>query len=53
MHLVGLPPMGCACSPFTMAVLIRGYVSFLGDMMVKQQPQSPVPLLLLGLERGL
>jgi uroporphyrinogen decarboxylase len=30
--LMGVPPMGYACSPFTMAVLIRGYVNFLRDM---------------------
>ncbi len=30
--LMGLPPMGYSCSPFTMAVLIRGYVNFLRDM---------------------
>jgi uroporphyrinogen-III decarboxylase len=30
--IMGLPPMGYCCSPFTMAVLIRGYVNFLRDM---------------------
>jgi uroporphyrinogen decarboxylase len=32
MDIMGVPPMGYACSPFTMAVLIRGYVNFLRDM---------------------
>jgi len=32
MDLMGIPPMAYACSPFTMAVLIRGYVNFLRDM---------------------
>ena len=31
-ELMGLPPMGYCCSPFTLAVLIRGYVNFLRDM---------------------
>jgi uroporphyrinogen decarboxylase len=30
--IMGLPPMCYCCSPFTMAVLIRGYVNFLRDM---------------------
>ena len=32
MDLMGLPPMCYCCSPFTMAVLVRGYVNFLRDM---------------------
>lgn len=32
MDLMGVPPMAYACSPFTMAVLVRGYVNFLRDM---------------------
>lgn len=32
MDVMGLPPMGYCCSPFTMAVLARGYVPFLRDM---------------------
>lgn len=32
MDIMGLPPMCYCCSPFTMAVLIRGYVNFLRDM---------------------
>jgi uroporphyrinogen-III decarboxylase len=32
MDVMGLPPMCYCCSPFTMAVLIRGYVNFLRDM---------------------
>ena len=32
MEIMGLPPMCYCCSPFTMAVLIRGYVNFLRDM---------------------
>jgi uroporphyrinogen-III decarboxylase len=32
MDIMGVPPMGYACSPFTMAVLLRGYVNFLRDM---------------------
>lgn len=32
MDIMGLPPMGYCCSPFTMAVLLRGYVNFLRDM---------------------
>jgi len=32
MELTGVPPMAYACSPFTMAVLIRGYVNLLRDM---------------------
>lgn len=32
MDIMGVPPMGYACSPFTMAVLIHGYVNFLRDM---------------------
>ncbi len=32
MEIMDLPPMGYCCSPFTLAVLIRGYVSFLRDM---------------------
>lgn len=35
--LTGIPPMIYACSPFTMAVLIRGYVSFVRDM--RRDPQ--------------
>ncbi len=31
-YLVGVPPMAYACSPFTMAVLIRGYVNLIRDM---------------------
>ena len=31
-EIMGVPPMGYCCSPFTMAVLIRGYVNFLRDM---------------------
>ncbi len=31
-EVTGIPPIGYACSPFTMAVLIRGYVNFLRDM---------------------
>ena len=30
--IMGIPPMAYACSPFTMAILIRGYVNFLRDM---------------------
>jgi uroporphyrinogen-III decarboxylase len=30
--ITGWPPMGYACSPFTLAVLTRGYVPFLRDM---------------------
>lgn len=32
MELMGVPPMAYVCSPFTMAVLIRGYVNFVRDM---------------------
>jgi len=32
MELMGLPPMCYCCSPFTMAVLVRGYVNLLRDM---------------------
>lgn len=32
MDVMGLPPMCYCCSPFTMAVLVRGYVNFLKDM---------------------
>ncbi len=32
MEIMQLPPMAYACSPFTMAVLARGYVNFLKDM---------------------
>jgi uroporphyrinogen-III decarboxylase len=32
MEIMNLPPMCYCCSPFTMAVLIRGYVNFLRDM---------------------
>ncbi|RJP26146.1 MAG: hypothetical protein C4536_16315 [Actinobacteria bacterium] len=32
MELMGVPPMAYACSPFTMAVLTRGYVNFIRDM---------------------
>jgi uroporphyrinogen-III decarboxylase len=32
MGVMGVPPMGYCCSPFTLAVLIRGYVNFLRDM---------------------
>ncbi len=32
MDITGLQPMVYACAPFTMAVLIRGYVNFLRDM---------------------
>lgn len=32
MDVMGLPPMCYCCSPFTMAVLVRGYVNFLRDM---------------------
>jgi hypothetical protein len=32
MDLMGVPPMGYVCSPFTMAVLIRGYVNIIRDM---------------------
>jgi uroporphyrinogen decarboxylase len=32
MDLMGLPPMCYCCSPFTMAVLVRGYVNLLKDM---------------------
>ncbi len=32
MDITGLPPMVYACAPFTMAVLVRGYVNFLRDM---------------------
>ncbi len=32
MELMGVPPMAYVCSPFTMAVLIRGYVNFIRDM---------------------
>jgi uroporphyrinogen decarboxylase len=32
MDLMRVPPMAYACSPFTMAVLVRGYVNFLRDM---------------------
>ncbi|MBN2026801.1 MAG: hypothetical protein JW854_08600 [Actinobacteria bacterium] len=31
-ELTGVPPMAYACSPFTMAVLVRGYVNLLRDM---------------------
>ncbi len=31
-ELMGVPPMAYACSPFTMAVLIRGYVNLVRDM---------------------
>ena len=37
MEIMGLPPMGYCCSPFTMAVLARGYVPFLRDM--KRNPE--------------
>jgi uroporphyrinogen decarboxylase len=37
MDIMGVPPMAYACSPFTMAVLIRGYVNFLRDM--RRNPQ--------------
>jgi uroporphyrinogen decarboxylase len=36
MEVMGLPPMCYCCSPFTMAVLVRGYVNFLRDM--KREP---------------
>jgi uroporphyrinogen decarboxylase len=36
LDLMGLPPMCYCCSPFTMAVLVRGYVNFLKDM--KREP---------------
>jgi len=36
MDLMELPPMCYCCSPFTMAVLVRGYVNFLKDM--KREP---------------
>ncbi len=32
MELMGVPPMAYTCSPFTMAVLTRGYVNFIRDM---------------------
>ncbi len=32
MDVTGITPMVYACAPFTMAVLIRGYVNFLRDM---------------------
>ncbi|NPV60124.1 MAG: hypothetical protein HPY75_10715 [Actinobacteria bacterium] len=32
LELMGVPPMAYACSPFTMAVLVRGYVNFVRDM---------------------
>jgi len=32
MEVMEIPPMAYACSPFTMAVLIRGYVNFIRDM---------------------
>jgi uroporphyrinogen-III decarboxylase len=32
MEIMQLPPMAYACSPFTLAVLLRGYVDFLRDM---------------------
>lgn len=32
LELMGVPPMAYACSPFTMAVLVRGYVNFIRDM---------------------
>jgi uroporphyrinogen decarboxylase len=32
MELMGVPPMVYTCSPFTMAVLIRGYVNLIRDM---------------------
>lgn len=32
MDIMGVPPMCYACSPFTMAVLVRGYVNFVRDM---------------------
>ncbi len=31
-ELMGIPPMVYACSPFTMAVLLRGYVNFIRDI---------------------
>lgn len=31
-ELMGVPPMAYACSPFTMAVLVRGYVNLIRDM---------------------
>lgn len=31
-EIMGVPPMAYACSPFTMAVLVRGYVNFIRDM---------------------
>jgi uroporphyrinogen-III decarboxylase len=35
-EIMGLPPMGYCCSPFTLAVLIRGYVNFLRDIRRRQ-----------------
>ena len=32
MKIMGLPPMAYCCSPFTLAVLARGYVGFIRDM---------------------
>ncbi len=32
LELMGVPPMAYTCSPFTMAVLVRGYVNFIRDM---------------------
>jgi uroporphyrinogen decarboxylase len=32
MEIMGVPPMAYGCAPFTMAVLIRGYVNFIRDM---------------------
>ena len=32
MELMGLPPMCYCCSPFTLAVLLRGYVNLIRDM---------------------
>jgi len=32
MEIMGIPPSCNCCAPFTMAVLIRGYVNFLRDM---------------------
>lgn len=32
MDIMAVPPMAYCCSPFTMAVLVRGYVNFLRDM---------------------
>jgi hypothetical protein len=32
MEVMGLPPMAYCCSPFTLAVLARGYVDFVRDM---------------------